>query len=129
MSQHLGVAWCGGGCGLSATRHRQGCLFLNVIHWKERRFTRRAARTYLMLVARMRREADPGFLNEPDLYDWLYVYIDSTEAGRLAMQLGFRLPAAVFDHQREQVRAMAARRGVKLSKRTKVYAWLNRGAA
>lgn len=125
MGARLGVPTCTGGCGLSATRHRTGCIFLGVVHYAERRFTRRAARTYLMLVARLERENDPAFLND-EVYDWLYPYIDSVEAGKLAMQLGFRLPAAVFDRQREQVRSLAARRGVKLSRRGNLYQWLNR---
>jgi hypothetical protein len=122
MAERLDIRWCGGGCGLSETRHREGCIFLGVVHFRERRFTKRAARNFLMLAARMQRESDEGYLNIP-LFDWWYCYSDSIAAGRMAMECGFRLPAAVFDEQREMCRLLAAKRGVRLSKYRKVWAW------
>jgi hypothetical protein len=122
MARRLGVTWCGGGCGLSATRHREGCIYLGVIHYRERRFTRRAARTFLMLVARLDRETDDGYLNI-ELYDWFYLWRDSVSAAQMAKTLGFRLPASVFDQQRNQCILLAARRGVNLTKYRRVYQW------
>lgn len=123
MAARLEVPTCTGGCGLSRTRHRTGCIFMGVVHFAERRFSRRAAKNYLMLVARMDREADGEYLNRIDLYDWFYVYVDSVTAARMAKQLGFRLPASIFEREREMVRLLAARRGVKLSRYKKVYQW------
>ena len=123
MGERLEVPTCTGGCGLSATRHRTGCVFLNVVHFAERRFSKRAAKNYLLLVARMDREADGEYLNNIDLYDWFYCYIDSVNAARMAKQLGFRLPASIFARERAMVRLLANRRGVKLTKYRKVYQW------
>jgi hypothetical protein len=123
LANRLEVKWCSGGCGLSTTKHREGCIDpFGVIHFAERRFTRRSARNFLILVARMDRESDPGFLNI-DLYDWFYVYLDSVDAARMAKAAGFRLPAPLFDAQRQRCRDLAARRGVKLSKYRKVWNW------
>lgn len=122
LAERLDVPWCGGGCGLSATRHREGCVFLNVVHFAERRFTRRAARNFLLLVARMDRESDDGYLNI-DTFDWWYLYKDSVTAQRMAQKAGIRIPARLFDHQREMCRLLAARRGVRLSRYRKVYQW------
>ena len=119
----LGVPICTGGCGLSASRHRTGTIFLGVIHFAERRFTKRGAKNLLMLVARRAREMDPGYLNIA-LYDWWYVYSDSVVAFRLARgDLGIRLPAHLFDRERARCRDLAARRNVRLSKYRRVYEW------
>lgn len=71
----------------------------------------------------MDRENDGEYLNRIDLYDWFYVYVDSVNAARMAKQLGFRLPASIFEREREMVRLLAARRGVKLTKYRKVWSW------
>lgn len=125
MARRLDIAWCGGGCGLSEYRHRRGVMFMGVVHYAERRFTRRGAKALLMLVARMRREADPGYLNIAE-WDWWYVWHDATEASRLARTLGFVLPARLFDHERELCRLLAARRYVNLSAYPAAYAWSHR---
>lgn len=122
LARTLDVPWCGGGCGLSATKHREGCAFLGVIHFAERRFTLRGARNFLLLVARMDREADPGFLNV-ELYDWFYVYLDSVEAARMAKVAGFRLRGSLFRDRRQLCLDLATKRGVKLSKYRKVWSW------
>ena len=123
MGRHLDIPTCTGGCGLSATRHREGCVFLNVVHFAERRFTRRAARNYLLLAAKQQRIIDEGYLNDIDLYDWMYVALDSMQAARFARELGFRIPSHLFDRQREMCRLLAARRGVKLSRYRNVQEW------
>jgi len=125
MADRLGVTWCGGGCGLSVTKHQEGAAFLGVIHFAERRFSRRTARNFLMLVAMNDRKSDAGYLNV-ELFDWWYVYHDSITAMGMAQQLGFRLPAALFDQQRRQCRDLAAKRGVRLSRYRKVYEWATR---
>lgn len=109
------VRWCSGGCGLSDRRHRQGFVFLGVVHFADRRFSRRSARNFLLLVARQRREADPQYLNIP-LFDWYYLYHDAVHATEMAGAAGFRIPARLWNDQREQVRLLAARRGVHLSR-------------
>ena len=114
---------CLGGCGLSATRHRTGTIDpFGTVHFADRRFTRRAAKNLLLLIAQRDREEDPGFLNV-ELYDWFYLWRDSTTAVRLAANLGFRLPSRLFDGERELCRMLASRRGVKLSKYKRVYQW------
>ena len=118
----LGVPICTGGCGLSASRHRTGTIFLGVIHFAERRFTKRGAKNLLILASRRAREMDPGYLNIP-LYDWFYLWSDCTVAAAYASDLGFRLPAHLFDHERALCRALAARRNVRLSKYRRVYEW------
>ena len=122
MATRLDVPWCGGGCGLSKTKHREGCLFLGVVHFADRRFTRRAARNLLLLVARMKRESDDQYLNH-EVYDWWYLYHDAVTAAKMAMACGVRLPASVFDHDREMCRLLATKRGVKLSRYHRVYEW------
>ena len=55
MALVLDVPTCTGGCGLSKTRHRTGSIDpFGTIHYAERRFTKRSARNYLLLVAEMR---------------------------------------------------------------------------
>ncbi len=125
VALRLGGPICMGGCGLSASAHRRGRIFLDVVHFADRRFTKRALRNLLLLIARQRRERDPEFLND-EMYDWYYQYLDSVEAARLARSLGVVLPSRLFDQRRALCRALAARRGVKLSRRKEVYSWLQR---
>lgn len=123
MAARLDIPWCPGGCGLSESRHRTGTIFLGVVHYSRRRFTKRGAKNLLMLVARRAREMDPEYLNIP-LYDWWYVYADSVAASKLAFNLlGIRLPAHLFDRERALCRDLAARRNVRLSKYRKTYEW------
>lgn len=123
-AKRLEVPWCDGGCGLSITRHKTGCIDpFGVIHFTNRKPTKRGYARFLTLVARMDREADGEYLNRIDLYDWFYCYIDSVNAARMAKQLGFRLPASIFEREREMVRLLAAHRGVKLTKYRKVWSW------
>lgn len=123
MGTRLDVSTCTGGCGLSVTRHREGAVFMGIVHFADRRFTRRAAKNYLMLVARRDREADAGYLNNIELYDWFYTYLDAVNATRMAKTLGFRLPAAIFNRERSLCQILAANRGVRLSKYKKVWNW------
>jgi hypothetical protein len=118
-----GICW--GGCGLSERRHERGVIFLDVVHFADRRFTKRGARNLLMLLARREREADPGFLNDP-IYDFLYPALDALRAQELAGEAGFRLPARLFDREREQARALAERRHVSIRRYPKLRSWLRR---
>lgn len=122
LAAKLPVAVCEGGCGISDARHRRGLVFLGVVHYADRRLTVQTARALLLLAARAMREADPGYLNL-DLYDWLHVYIDSVQAFRMGEAAGIRLPRRVFDRQRAECRRLAAKRGVRLSSRRRVYEW------
>lgn len=119
----LDVPVCVGGCGLSISRHRAGVIDpFGIIHFAERRFTKRGAKNLLILVARITREQDPGYLNIP-LYDWFYLWSDCTTAAAYAGDLGFRLPAHLFNRERALCRDLAARRNVRLSKYRRVYEW------
>jgi hypothetical protein len=121
LARRLGLTWCGG-CGLSATRHRKGAGAEGVIHYADRRLTVQTARTLLLLAAEAERLADPGYLGL-DLFDWWYVYTDSIRAYNMGLSAGIRLPRRAFDSQRAECRRMAARRGVALSSRRRVYQW------
>lgn len=124
LARRLDLVWCSGGCGLSASRHRKGVVFLNVIHMSDRRLTVQTARTLLLLAAKAQRLADPGYLNDDSLYDWRYEHLDSVAAWRMARKVNYRLPARVFDANRERCLLMAKRRGVKLSEKyPTVYQW------
>lgn len=119
---------CFGECGLSATRHRTGVIDpFDVIHWSDRRMSRRALRRFLLLVARRERMHDPYYLNDPK-YNWQYLHIDNTEAGRLAATLGIRLPAALSRNDRLACLTLARKAGVRLSaSHPAIYAWARRG--
>ena len=127
MADRLGVRWCGGGCGLSEWRHRGGAIDpFGVLHFSERRFTKRAARNFLVLAAKQRRLADPGYLNVP-MYDWWYVWSDSRVAAKMARELGFVIPARLWDEQKEECRMLAMRRGIRLHRDyPAVWAWCRR---
>lgn len=118
-----GICW--GGCGLSERRHERGVLFLGIVHFADRRFTRRGARNLLMLLARREREADPGFLNDP-IFDFLYPALDALRAQELALEAGFRLPARLFDRERAKARSLAARRSAAISRYPRLRSWLRR---
>lgn len=125
---------CFGGCGIPAWKHRQGRLFLGVIHWNDRQVKRRGLRRFLLLAARRQRETDPGtddsaptrgYLGQPRKFGWLYLYLDETQANAWAAMLGYRFPAAYS--RVERARAMALLRGRSRS-HPAVYAWARRGA-
>ena len=122
LASRLGLRVCGGGCGISAARHRRGIIFLGVIHYADRRLTVQTARNLLLLAARNDREADAGYLNIP-LYDWWYLHHDATVAWRMARSVVIRLPARAFDRQRAACRRLAALRGVRLGRYRKVAQW------
>lgn len=125
----LGVraACLGADCGLSANRHKAGTIFLGVVHWRERRVTRAGLRRFLLLIVRRERESNPEFLNSPNLA-WYAIYWDSTEAGRLAAQLGVRLPAVLSRNDRLRCLTAARKAGIRLSSAAPaVYAWARRG--
>lgn len=107
--------WNGQPCPVSAARHRRGTEDgMGLIHYADRRLTKRSVKRLLMMVAARNRRKDPEFLNDP-VYDFLYPYLDSVEAQRLAQTFGsMRLPARLFDVEREVVRYRAAMRGVAL---------------
>ena len=123
LAVRIGDPICLGECGLSITRHRNGANYLGVTHFADRRFSHRAARNLLLLVARNRREQDPLYLNDYGLYDWAYLALDALAASRIARECGLRLPAKLWDAQRGECQWLAARRGVKLTKYPRVWRW------
>jgi hypothetical protein len=114
---------CMSGCGIPAGDHWKGIIDpFGVAHYSSRRFTRRALRNLLLLVARRNRLADPGYLNIRG-YDWYYLWLDNVEASRMAMDVGVRLPAKLSRLDRLRCQQLAARQGVRLSRRSSLYAW------
>jgi hypothetical protein len=111
-------------CGLSERQHRKGVIDpFGVVHFMDRRFTRRALRNFLLLVARRDREyGDLDYLNIPG-YDWYYLWSDETTASMWAASLGVRLPARLSAQSRWKCLTLARKAGVKLSKRPAIYAW------
>ncbi len=97
-----------------------------VAHFSRRRFTRRALRNLFLLVARRDRLADPQYLNIKG-YDWYYLYVDNVAASRMAMDLGVRLPARLSRLDRLRCLQLARKQGVKLSRRSSIYAWAHDG--
>ena len=127
IAARIGEPVCTGGCGLSARRHRDGIIDpFGIVHFGERKFSRRSLRNLLLLVARARREADPEYLNI-DLYDWLYLYLDSVTAANLARTLGVVIPARLWDDRRALCLNLARQRGVRLGaiRNRRVYQWVN----
>ena len=117
LSARLPVAVCEGGCGLSETRHRRGCVFMQVVHYADRRLTVQTARNLLLLAARAEREADPQYLNI-DLFDFWYCYADSIRAYNMGLACGVRLPRRAFDRERAECRRLAAKRQVLAARRS-----------
>jgi len=114
---------CVGECGLTPEEHWPGVLDpFGVAHYLPRRFTRRALRNLLLLVARRDREADLGYLNIKG-YDWYYLWRDNVTASKMAMDLGYRLPARLSRLDRLRCLQLARKGGVKLSRRSSIYAW------
>ena len=124
MARILRVPLCDGACGIEERLHDKGVYFLGVLHWHERRFTRRGAKRFLSLVARERRESSSEWLNDPK-FEWMYVYNDAVMAQAYARQLGFRIPGRLFDNDRWQCKWLAHKDGVKLSNYPAIYQWAN----
>ncbi len=124
MAERVNVPYCPGDCGITDRSHDEGFIFLNVVHFRERRFTRRGAKNFLTLVARRRRLLDPEFLNIVR-FDWMYLYNDAVMAQKMARDLGFRIPAHLFDQEREQCRLLARRRKIHLSTYPAIWSWAN----
>lgn len=117
---------CDGACGLSDAEHWKGVIDgFGVAHYANRRFTRRSLRNLLLLVARRDRKADAGWLNDDSLFAYYYLWHDNVAASRMAMDLGVRLPARLSRLDRLRCLQLAKRSGVRLSKRSAVYAWAN----
>lgn len=116
------------GCGLDPYRQR-GTLFLGVLHWRERRVTRRGLRQFLLLVARRDREADPGYLNERR-FRWLYLYLDEMAANDLAGRLGVRFPVAFSRAERSRCLWYAGKARARITlAHPAAYSWAVRGIA
>lgn len=122
MAEMLAVPVCLG-CTVYPSRHMPGFIDpFNVIHWRERRWSRAGSKRFLMMVAKRTRLLDERFLNIPR-FDWLYVHGDAVSAQRMAGELGFRIPAHLFDADRERCRYLARKRGIHLSNWPAIYAW------
>ena len=115
---------CLGGCGLNAYRHRGVIDPFDVIHWSDRRFTRRGLRRLLLLVARRSREDSPAFLNTPGMRFYA-LWWDEQRANSMAAQLGVRFPAAWSSQERLACLASAGRRPLSRT-HPAIYAWANR---
>jgi hypothetical protein len=113
MAASMMVPMCAGSCGITTRSHEQGFVFLDILHWRERKFTRRGGKNFLMLIAKWQRLLNPEYLNDPE-HDWYYEWSDSVAAQSMAGDLGFRIPAHLFDHERARCLLLARKRGVKL---------------
>lgn len=112
-------------CGISYAAHWIGTIDgFGVAHFANRRFTRRALRNLLLLVARRDRMADPAYLNLPQ-FEYYYLWSDNVAASRMALDLGVRLPARLSRLDRLRCQQLARKAGVKLSKRSAIYKWAN----
>ena len=128
VAAHYGVCLgYGYGCPwMAQRRHITGFIdVFGVAHYNDRRFTRRALRNLLLLVARRDRLADGSWLNDDSLFAYYYLWSDNVAASKMAMDLGVRLPAKLSRLSRLRCLQLAKRHGVKLSKRSAVYAWAN----
>lgn len=124
-------------CGLTDNAVR-GCLDpFGVVHWRERRVTRRGLRRFLLLVAKRERLADRivndaapvrGYLNARR-HAWLHTYLDARQADRWAAELGVRFPVEFSRQERSECLYLAWRSGANLSKRPAIYSWAYRGMA
>ena len=59
-----------------------------------------------------------------EMFDWLYVYMDAVEAQKIALRWGFRLPARLFEQDRQRALMLAARRSVSVRRYPKFKSWL-----
>ena len=122
--------WVGGpfyACGIHMTDHQKGVIDpFGVAHYTNRRFTRRSLRNLLMLVARRDREADPNYLNLPQ-YEFFYLWKDNVTASKMALDLGYRLPARLSRKDRLRCLQLVRRHKVNLSRRPALYAWATNG--
>lgn len=115
-----------GKCGLSDYQHRGIIDPFGTIHWRERRFTRRGLRRFLLLVARRAHENDPGFLNTPET-EFYRLYWREQRANFLAAQIGYRFPASWSREERMRSRWLASKADVHLARDfPAVYAWQDR---
>lgn len=114
-------------CGLPEDAHLRGFIDpFGVVHYTDRRFTRRSLRNLLLLVARRDREADPGYLNLPQ-YEFYYLWKDNVTASKLALYFGYRLPARLSRKDRLRCLQLVRRYKVNLTRRPALYAWATNG--
>ena len=114
---------CVGECGLTPEQHWEGQIDpFGIAHYTPRRFTRRALRNMLLLVAKRDRLADKEYLNIP-AYEFFYLWRDNVVASRLAMDLGVRLPARLSRLDRLRCIQLARKQGVASSHWPAMYAW------
>ena len=116
--------WNGRPCPMSGRAHERGRIdAFGLIHFSDRQFNKRAAKRLLMLVAKRTREGDARYLNN-EMFDWLYVYMDSVVAQKSALYWGFRLPARLFEQDRQRALQLAARRSVSVRRYPGFKSWL-----
>ena len=119
-----------GGCGLTDNAHRGTIDGFGIVHFAERRVSKRGLRRLFLLCAkrdRLRLNYDGqwitrGFLNDPALW-WAAMYLDERKANEWAAQIGVRFPIAYSAPERRSVALVPG-----LSRRMPaVYAWAHRG--
>jgi hypothetical protein len=113
---------CLGGCGITNRSHERGFIFLDVVHWQERRVMRPGLRKFLLLVAKRDRLAGTDYLNDEGLW-WAHFYLDQRRADQWAKELGVRFPIAYSAPER---RAVSLVPGLS-RKHPAVWAWARRG--
>jgi hypothetical protein len=119
------------GCAITERSHRNGFIDgFGVVHWAERRVTKRGLRRLLLLVARRDRNRlnydtewlTRGFLNDRALY-WAHFYFDEQRANEWAAKLGVRFPVEFSGPER---RVVALVPGLSRS-HPQIYQWARRG--
>lgn len=118
---------CLGGCGVTTRSHRTGFIFLDVVHFEERRVTRKGLRRFFLLLARRNREADPTYLNDPQL-GWYHLWADEQYANALAQVIGVRFPVEFSRTERWRCLWLAHKVKVPITRtHPALYSWAIRG--
>lgn len=98
-----------------------------VLHWSDRRVTRRGLRRFLLLVAKRKRELAPAYLNDPKL-GWFHLYDDNREADKMAAKLGVRFPVEFSRTERWKCLWLAHKAKVPITRtHPALYSWAVRG--
>lgn len=114
-------------CGLSEHALRGVVDGFDILHWRERRVTRRGLRRFLLLAARRKRLADESYLNDDRKFGYAYLYWDARQADLWAAELGIRFPVAFSRSERLRC-LLAAPRGLA-RRNPAMWAWARKAAA
>ena len=106
VASQLGIALCGDGWPRNRIgNHEAGwtAYGMTIIHWNERRVTKRGLLRFLKLVAKAQMES----AHQGERF--VVLYWQNVEAYRLARLIGIRLPRSLADPDRAKARLWLAR--------------------